>query len=110
MKYAEEFTYNADGTYKAYGFRDGMPFGGFPYYKSGSATGMTKDDVIGSREALILLQGRHGLSAKQANNWLDTGDTAVGYDFGQHEQAPDILEDEEVGRVFMNDLLYGGGA
>ena len=97
--------YNEDGTYKNYGFRDGAPFGGFPYYKSGSATGMTQSDETVSRKALMVLQHREGLSAEQANNWLDTGDTEVGYDFGQHEQAPDILEDEEVGKVFMDGLF-----
>jgi hypothetical protein len=101
--------FNTDGTYKSYGFRDGMPFGGFPYYKSGAATGMSQEDEGVSRKALMLLQDRHGLSSERANNWLDTGDVSVGYDFGQHEQAPNILEDEAVGRGFMDELLgYGG--
>lgn len=101
--------FNVDGTYKSYGFRDGSPFGGFPYLKSGNFTGMSQVDEEVSRKALVLLQDRYGLSSAEANNWLDTGDAEVGYDFGQHEQAPNILEDEEMGRSFMDDLLgYGG--
>jgi hypothetical protein len=101
-------TFNS--TLQHYGFEDGSPFGGDPYYKSGPHTGMTAIDEEVSLAALVILEDRFELSADEANNWLDTGDTEVGYDFGQHMQAPNILADESVGAAFLDDVLGYGGA
>ncbi len=96
--------FNADGTYKSYGFRDGTPFSLMPYYRSGP-TGMSQEDEVVSAKAKILLQDRYELAAESAENWLQTGDVRVGWDFGKTEFAPDILADPEVGELFMDGLF-----
>ena len=117
--------YNTDGTYKNYGFRDGSPFNPMPYVQGTERAGLTNQDMKQKLLAEMVVMDRFGLSAQEAANWLDTGDTEVGWDFSQVRRMEESmgmtdvlfdLEDDpdvwkEWGKEMLDELLgYGEGA